>query len=57
MRDDNDGDLTDIYTDPPPKKSQMGLVRSHVIGLIPDTCPVVKSNNDGYSADTEQEMG
>ena len=32
------------------------MVRFHAIGLIPDTCPVVKSNNNGYGADTEQEM-
>ena len=34
----------------------MGLVRSYAKALIPDTHPAVKSNDDGYEPDTEQEM-
>jgi hypothetical protein len=52
---DNDGNLTDIYTDPLPKKRRTGLVRTYAIGHIPETRPV-RSNGDGYETDTEQEM-
>ena len=39
-----------------PKKSRTGLFRSYAKALIPDTRPAVKSNDDGYEPDTEQEM-
>ena len=39
-----------------PKKSRTGLVSSYAKALIPDTRPAVKSNDDGYELDTEQEM-
>ena len=32
------------------------MVRTYATDLIPDTCPAVKSNDDGYEPDTEQEM-
>jgi hypothetical protein len=55
VSDDSDGNLTDIYEDPTPKKGRTNLIRSHAIGLIPDTRPAVKGNDDDYEPATEQE--